>query len=79
MDDPTETAFLRMQGQISGIQTMLAHLIKSSPQTLDAAQAAIESIARVSDFLERHEDERMQVVAIGMGEFLSALTDAMDT
>lgn len=79
MDDPTETAFLRMQGQISAVQTMLAHLIKSSPQTLDAAKAAVESIASVSELLERHEDERMQIVAIGMGEFLSALTDAMDT
>lgn len=79
MDDATETALLRMQGQISAVQTMLAHLIKSSPQALDAAKSAVDSIATVSGVLEGHEDDRMQIVAMGMEEFLRALTDAMDT
>ncbi|WP_313244024.1 hypothetical protein [Stenotrophomonas rhizophila] len=79
MDDPTETAFLRIQGQISASQTMLAHLIKSSPQSLDAAKAAVESIAKLSEFLENHEDQKMQIVSLGMREFLSGLTDALDT
>lgn len=79
MDDATETAFLRIQGQISASQTMLAHLIKSSPESLNAAKAAVASIANVSEFLEHHGEQKMQIVGMGMREFLSALTDALDT
>jgi hypothetical protein len=79
MDDPTGTGFLRLQGQMSAIQTMLAHLSTASPQSVVAAQKAVASIASVAEFLERHEDEKMQIVAVGMNEFLSGMTDAMDT
>lgn len=79
MDDATETAFLRLQGQINATQTLLAHLICASPESLAAAKRGVAAVGDFANTALASDDERVQIIGIGMEEAMKFLMEQLDT
>lgn len=79
MDDPTETAFLRLQGQINATQILLAHLIPASAESLNAAERGMRAMTDVANAALGSENERVQIIGIGMEEAMRFITEQMGT
>lgn len=79
MDDATETAFLRLQGQINATQTLMAHLLTSNPETLAAATRGVKAIADEANAALASENERIQIIGIGMEEAMRFITERLNT
>ena len=79
MDDTTHSNFLRLQGQISATQILLAHVMRATPEAADAAMEGMNAVLNLAEVMDGGDDESKALVAIGMREALEFLQDSIGT
>lgn len=78
MDPDVEAQLLRMIGRINAIESAIHGAIRSLPGGDAALLQASASVARVADTLEASSEENLNLVAIGMREYLHDLRATLD-